>query len=148
MCNLHIKETEISQKRNKGIKNWKITYSVTLSVLSNKTNLILGFSSPLNNQKSCSRQEKLNGNPLTDPYADECNYSKMFFICLKRIFIWDLDETIILFHSLLMGTYARKFGKVSTLRKHLILSIITMVTENFFPGVWLTHMARKSGHYR
>ena len=48
MCNLHIKETEISQKRSKGIINWKITYSVILSVLSNKTNLILGFSSPLN----------------------------------------------------------------------------------------------------
>ena len=48
MCNLHIKETEISQKRSKGIKNWKITYSVILSVLSNKTNLILGFSSLLN----------------------------------------------------------------------------------------------------
>ena len=48
MCNLHMKETEISQKRSKGkIKNWKITYSVILSVLSNKTNLILGFSSPL-----------------------------------------------------------------------------------------------------
>ena len=47
MCNLHIKETEISQKRSKGIKNWKITYSVLLSVLSNKTNLILRFSSPL-----------------------------------------------------------------------------------------------------
>ena len=31
MCNLHIKETEISQKRSKGIKNWKITYSVILS---------------------------------------------------------------------------------------------------------------------
>ena len=42
MCNLHIKETEIFQKRSKGI-----TYSVILSVLSNKTNLILGFSSPL-----------------------------------------------------------------------------------------------------
>ena len=47
MSNLHIKETEISQKRSKGIKNWKITYSVILSVLSNKTNLTLGFSSPL-----------------------------------------------------------------------------------------------------
>ena len=35
------------QKYRKGIKNWKITYSVILSVLSNKTNLILGFSSPL-----------------------------------------------------------------------------------------------------
>ena len=47
MCNLHIKGTKISQKRTKGIKHWKITYSVILSVLSNKTNLILGFSSPL-----------------------------------------------------------------------------------------------------
>ena len=47
MCNLHTKETEISQKRSKRIKNWKITYSVILSVLSNKTNLILGFSSTL-----------------------------------------------------------------------------------------------------
>ena len=47
MCNLHIKETEISQKRSKGIKNGKITYSVILNVLSNKTNLILGFTSPL-----------------------------------------------------------------------------------------------------
>ena len=44
MCNLHIKETEISQKRSKGIKNRKITYSVILSVLSNKTNLVSGFS--------------------------------------------------------------------------------------------------------
>ena len=47
MCNLHIKESEIPQKRSKGIKNWKITYSVILSVLSYKTNLILGFSSSL-----------------------------------------------------------------------------------------------------
>ena len=45
MCTLHIKETEISQKRSKGI-NWKITYSVILSVFSYKTNLILEFSSP------------------------------------------------------------------------------------------------------
>ena len=47
MCNLHLKETEISRKRSKGIKTWKITYSVLSGVLSNKTNLILGFSSPL-----------------------------------------------------------------------------------------------------
>ena len=51
MCNLHIKETEISQKRRKGIKNWNITYSVILSVLSNMSNLILGFSSLL---RGCS----------------------------------------------------------------------------------------------
>lgn len=32
--------------------------------------------------------------------------------CFQRIFLWDLDETIIIFHSLLTGTYAQKFGKV------------------------------------
>ena len=53
MCNLHIKETEISQKRSKGIKNCKVTYSVILSVLSNETNLILGGSSPLIKQVQC-----------------------------------------------------------------------------------------------
>nr|BAJ22814.1 eyes absent [Cladonema radiatum] len=30
---------------------------------------------------------------------------------LERIFIWDLDETIIIFHSLVTGEYAQKFGK-------------------------------------
>eukprot|EP00062_Callorhinchus_milii_P017791 gi/632970561/ref/XP_007901717.1/ PREDICTED: eyes absent homolog 4 isoform X9 [Callorhinchus milii] len=30
---------------------------------------------------------------------------------LERVFVWDLDETIIIFHSLLTGSYAQKFGK-------------------------------------
>uniref|UniRef100_A0A8B9KQ24 Eyes absent homolog n=1 Tax=Astyanax mexicanus TaxID=7994 RepID=A0A8B9KQ24_ASTMX len=30
---------------------------------------------------------------------------------LSRIFLWDLDETIIIFHSLLTGSFAQKFGK-------------------------------------
>lgn len=30
-----------------------------------------------------------------------------------RVFIWDLDETIIIFHSLLTGGYATKFQKVN-----------------------------------
>lgn len=30
---------------------------------------------------------------------------------LDRVFIWDLDETIIIFHSLLTGSYASKHGK-------------------------------------
>ncbi len=32
---------------------------------------------------------------------------------LERVFIWDLDETIIIFHSLLTGSYAQRYGKVS-----------------------------------
>lgn len=31
---------------------------------------------------------------------------------LERVFIWDLDETIIIFHTLLTGSFANKFGKV------------------------------------
>lgn len=31
---------------------------------------------------------------------------------LERVFVWDLDETIIIFHSLLTGTYAQRYGKV------------------------------------
>uniref|UniRef100_A0A669BNL8 Eyes absent homolog n=1 Tax=Oreochromis niloticus TaxID=8128 RepID=A0A669BNL8_ORENI len=34
------------------------------------------------------------------------------FCCdLQRVFVWDLDETIIVFHSLLTGSYAQKYGK-------------------------------------
>ena len=61
MCNLHIKETEISEKRSKGIKNWKITYFVILNVLSNKTNLILGFTSPLRLNRDQLRKMQLQG---------------------------------------------------------------------------------------
>ncbi|KAL0967109.1 hypothetical protein UPYG_G00247900, partial [Umbra pygmaea] len=32
---------------------------------------------------------------------------------LERVFVWDLDETIIVFHSLLTGSYAQKYGKVA-----------------------------------
>ncbi|KAK3091299.1 hypothetical protein FSP39_018755, partial [Pinctada imbricata] len=30
---------------------------------------------------------------------------------LERVFVWDLDETIIIFHSLLTGTYAQRYQK-------------------------------------
>lgn len=36
-----------------------------------------------------------------------------FSLVLQRVFVWDLDETIIVFHSLLTGSYAQKYGKVS-----------------------------------
>ncbi|KAK2520903.1 hypothetical protein Q9233_011539 [Columba guinea] len=29
-----------------------------------------------------------------------------------RVFVWDLDETIIIFHSLLTGTFASRYGKI------------------------------------
>ena len=30
---------------------------------------------------------------------------------VDRVFIWDLDETLILFHTLLTGSFASKYGK-------------------------------------
>ncbi|XP_034389549.1 eyes absent homolog 2 isoform X2 [Cyclopterus lumpus] len=33
---------------------------------------------------------------------------------MERVFIWDLDETIIIFHSLLTGTFSSRFGKDSS----------------------------------
>uniref|UniRef100_W5MGG9 Eyes absent homolog n=1 Tax=Lepisosteus oculatus TaxID=7918 RepID=W5MGG9_LEPOC len=33
---------------------------------------------------------------------------------IERVFVWDLDETIIVFHSLLTGTFASRFGKDSS----------------------------------
>ncbi|XP_022254521.1 eyes absent homolog 1-like [Limulus polyphemus] len=39
-------------------------------------------------------------NPSPDPDND-----------LERVFIWNLDETIIIFHSLLTGSYAARYGK-------------------------------------
>ncbi|KAI2649077.1 hypothetical protein H4Q32_020282 [Labeo rohita] len=42
-----------------------------------------------------------NNNPSPPPDSD-----------LERVFIWDLDETIIVFHSLLTGSYANRFGRI------------------------------------
>ncbi|VEL39638.1 unnamed protein product [Protopolystoma xenopodis] len=33
---------------------------------------------------------------------------------VTRVFVWDLDETIIIFNSLLTGQYAQRFGKVNS----------------------------------
>jgi len=46
---------------------------------------------------------------------------------LERIFIWDLDETIIIFHSLLTGVYESKFGKDNTTAVSLGLRMEEMI---------------------
>nr|XP_061806206.1 eyes absent homolog 4-like isoform X4 [Nerophis lumbriciformis] len=47
-----------------------------------------------------SRGRSRKNNPSPPPDSD-----------LERVFVWDLDETIIVFHSLLTGSYAQKYGK-------------------------------------
>ncbi|KAL7644359.1 UNVERIFIED_CONTAM: hypothetical protein RMT77_005186 [Armadillidium vulgare] len=58
-------------------------------------------SSPLKDSASRPRANRTRrGNPSPDPENK-----------VERVYIWDLDETIIIFHSLLTGSYARSFGK-------------------------------------
>ena len=47
---------------------------------------------------------------------------------VERIFIWDLDETIIILHSLLTGTYAQRYQKV---RKILVVFLVKFLSFFF-----------------
>uniref|UniRef100_A0A3B3YEW1 Eyes absent homolog n=1 Tax=Poecilia mexicana TaxID=48701 RepID=A0A3B3YEW1_9TELE len=49
--------------------------------------------------------------------------------CFQRVFLWDLDETIIIFHSLLTGTYAQKFGKDPATMLNLGLQMEELIFE-------------------
>ncbi|KAL3867765.1 hypothetical protein ACJMK2_040615, partial [Sinanodonta woodiana] len=50
--------------------------------------------------KSGGKRSGRRANPSPGPESD-----------LERVFVWDLDETIIIFHSLLTGSYAQRYGK-------------------------------------
>uniref|UniRef100_A0A8D8R7J3 Eyes absent homolog n=2 Tax=Cacopsylla melanoneura TaxID=428564 RepID=A0A8D8R7J3_9HEMI len=53
----------------------------------------------------------------------------------ERVFIWDLDETIIIFHSLLTGSYASKHGKTIQDVVHLgqkMEELIYGIADNHF----------------
>uniref|UniRef100_A0A8C9RRE6 Eyes absent homolog n=1 Tax=Scleropages formosus TaxID=113540 RepID=A0A8C9RRE6_SCLFO len=60
-------------------------------------------------EKDCNRIA-LHGTEWTIDFS----FFSFFYVlhCLyQRVFIWDLDETIIVFHSLLTGSYANRFGR-------------------------------------
>ncbi|XP_063707774.1 developmental protein eyes absent [Culicoides brevitarsis] len=54
----------------------------------------------------------------------------------ERVFIWDLDETLIIFHSLLTGTYGNKYGKepnqIIQLGYRMEEMIFNLADTNFF----------------
>ncbi|XP_046680931.1 eyes absent homolog 2 isoform X3 [Homalodisca vitripennis] len=64
-------------------------------------------SSDANQRMGRGRGRRVVGNPASSPPSALPENS------LDRVFIWDLDETIIIFHSLLTGSYASKFSKDS-----------------------------------
>ncbi|XP_061667462.1 eyes absent homolog 4 isoform X2 [Syngnathoides biaculeatus] len=65
---------------------------------------------------SKSRGRSRKNNPSPPPDSD-----------LERVFVWDLDETIIVFHSLLTGSYAQKYGKDPPLAVTLGLRMEEMI---------------------
>ncbi|KAJ7991896.1 hypothetical protein DPEC_G00288610 [Dallia pectoralis] len=66
--------------------------------------------------KAKGKAKKSDSNPPTD--SD-----------LERIFLWDLDETIIIFHSLLTGSFAQKFGKDAATVLNLGLQMEELIFE-------------------
>ncbi|XP_063595149.1 eyes absent homolog 1-like isoform X1 [Penaeus indicus] len=103
------------------------TYQLTLPIETDS-----GFqgvdspSSPLKDTSSRSRNGRSRrGNPSPDPENK-----------VERVYIWDLDETIIIFHSLLTGTYARTFGKDTAnavqLGYHMEKLIFDLADTHFF----------------
>ncbi|KAK3888290.1 hypothetical protein Pcinc_007644 [Petrolisthes cinctipes] len=83
-------------------------------------------SSPLKDTASRSRNGRSRrSNPSPDPENK-----------VERVYIWDLDETIIIFHSLLTGTYARTFGKDTAnavqLGYHMEKLIFDLADTHFF----------------
>ena len=62
-----------------------------------------------------------NTNTSKQPYQEEEHYD--------RVFIWDLDETLILLHSLTNGTYANRFGQNANIAFNLGSRVEQVVSE-------------------
>lgn len=73
-------------------------------------------------------------------------FSYLVYPCpFQRIFVWDLDETIIIFHSLLTGSYATRFGKVSSLffvicNFHLLSTLFSRLVSKSFLRVYMYYL--------
>ncbi|XP_054717920.1 eyes absent homolog 1-like [Uloborus diversus] len=79
--------------------------------------------------KKGGKSGKGRGRRLNNPSPDPENN-------LERVFVWDLDETIIIFHSLLTGSYATRYGKDAPLSVRLGLGmeekIFNLADTHFF----------------
>ncbi|KAF8792858.1 eyes absent homolog 1-like isoform X2 [Argiope bruennichi] len=79
--------------------------------------------------KKSGKSGKGRGRRLNNPSPDPENN-------LERVFVWDLDETIIIFHSLLTGSYATRYGKDAPLSVSLGLrmeeKIFNLADTHFF----------------
>ena len=98
---------------------WEIIWNNFVVIIFRRLNLVLVLRTKVTNspifsvRKSSSRgRGKRRSSQSPDPEHPN----------VERVFIWDLDETIILFHSLLTGSFATKWANVCcTFDKYLYL---------------------------
>ncbi|NXY47953.1 EYA3 protein, partial [Ceuthmochares aereus] len=90
-----------------------------------------GCNSPGIYRTHAAANQKINPNDCSVIVARCLEYvsSNLLLFSTQRVFLWDLDETIIIFHSLLTGSYAQKYGKDPTLVIGSGLSMEEMIFE-------------------
>ncbi|KAM4700482.1 protein phosphatase EYA3 isoform 2-T2 [Discoglossus pictus] len=79
--------------------------------------------------KETDDQSKKNMQVKNKGKGKKCDSSSLQDNDLERVFLWDLDETIIIFHSLLTGSYAQKYGKDPSLVVGSGLAMEEMIFE-------------------
>nr|XP_053652509.1 eyes absent homolog 1-like isoform X6 [Cherax quadricarinatus] len=103
------------------------TYQLTLPL--ENTAGFQGVDSPASPLKDTASRSRNGRSRRSNPSPDPENK-------VERVYIWDLDETIIIFHSLLTGTYARTFGKDTAnavqLGYHMEKLIFDLADTHFF----------------
>lgn len=83
---------------------------------------------------SFSSRELIPADIKSDASESICLHSLPLFLS-QRVFVWDLDETIIIFHSLLTGTFASRYGKVR-IHLSLIFSNMTLCAADLSRELW------------
>ena len=147
MCNLLIKETEISQKRSKGIKNWKVIYSVILSVLS-KTNLILGFSSPLTKKWLGYRLKHLYFSWHLSEVSSHTSDIRVTFFHLPQTAVWhlqlDVNSPRFRRQEVLVFTYSKSFTSVILCLNFALSHVWLLIVYNVSPVLWFAMFFRNN----
>ncbi|XP_065200243.1 eyes absent homolog 2 isoform X2 [Planococcus citri] len=70
-------------------------------------------------RKSSTSSASVTSDPSSPSASLPSAFGSSNEINLERIFIWDLDETIIIFHSLLTGVFADRYGRDTQSTIHL-----------------------------
>lgn len=87
-----------------------------------------------NLKTSFSSRESIPADIKSEASESICLHSLSLFLS-QRVFVWDLDETIIIFHSLLTGTFASRYGKVRT-HLSLFFSSMTLCAADLPRELW------------